>query len=365
MDTAMGRWFDKWIGDRNARGISRTQENTSHYVRHVAPVIGSKHVRSWTREDMRALVLDLDQKVQRGEMAWKTALNVWATAKKMCSDAAESKSEDLRCRPDDIAAGVRGPDRGDEIGHQWLYPSELLQFVSCEEVPLIWRRCVALAVYLYPRDGELRALQCRDADTEHRVLRVTKAHDWRTKSIKATKGRRNRSVPIEPELVRLLDELKAEGGTEDAALAQMPSHRDMARGLRRWLKRAGVTRHELHEATPTTRPIRFHDLRATGVTWMAVRGDDPLKIQHRAGHEQFETTLRYIRSAEALRERFGVPFPELPDSLFQTHAALETHPLIDPPCDESARNIARGVVNISDFKDSWRGGRDSNPRPPA
>jgi hypothetical protein len=33
---------------------------------------------------------------------------------------------------------------------------------------------------------------------------------------------------------------------------------------------------------------------------MAVRGDDPLKIQHRAGHTDFETTQRYSRMAEWL-----------------------------------------------------------------
>jgi len=312
-----------------------------------------------------APVRDLDAKVQRGDMAWKTALNVWATAKKMCGDAAESKRDDLRCRADDVSAGVRGPDRGDEVGHQWLYPSELLRFASCEEVPLKWRRCVSLAVYLCLRDGELRALQCRDADTEHKALRVTKAFDWRNDCVKATKGRRSRTLPIEPALVRLLNELKDEGGSDDATLVEMPSHRDMSRGLRRWLKRAGVTRHELHERTPTTRPIRFHDLRATGITWMAVRGDDPLKIQHRAGHEQFETTLRYIRSAEALRDGFGEQFPELPKSLFRTQAAPEAHTANGAASDETHAAIARAFLSAQDFKQSWRGGRDSNPRPPA
>jgi hypothetical protein len=45
---------------------------------------------------------------------------------------------------------------------------------------------------------------------------------------------------------------------------------------------------------------------------MVVRGDDPLKIRHRAGHTDFATTQRYIRLAEALREGFGTPFPALP-----------------------------------------------------
>jgi hypothetical protein len=61
--------------------------------------------------------------------------------------------------------------------------------------------------------------------------------------------------------------------------------------------------------------MTFHDLRATGITWCAVRGDDPLKVKQRAGHSTFSTTEGYIREAENLREGFGEVFPSLPPSL--------------------------------------------------
>jgi integrase len=346
-DSPMGRWFTAWVKDREARGLLSKRENTAHYLLHIAPSIGPKHVRDWTKEDLRKLCRDLDAKVQGKTIAWKTAINVWATATKIAGDSCESKNDELRCRTDNPADGVRGPDRGDEVGEQCLYPSEFLKFAQCEAVPLRWRRVVALAVYLYPRDAEIRALQCRDADTEHSSLRITKAIDRRTGEVKATKGRRNRNVTIEPAIAPLLEVIKRELGDDGALVPDMPSERDMARGLRRWLKRAGVDRHELHDRTPTTRPIRFHDLRATGITWMAVRGDDPLKIQHRAGHTDFETTQRYIRMAEALREGFGTPFPTLPPALV-SHAA-----------------IARASLTQRNQKQILRGGRDSNPRPPA
>lgn len=264
----------------------------------------------------------------------------------MAGDAAESKRDELRCRPDNPAVGVRGPDRGAEIGEQCLYPSEFLQFVECEEVPLRWRRIVALAVYLYPRDAELRALQCGDADVEHLSTRITKAIDRRTGALKATKGRRRRNVTMEPNVVPLLEALKDDRDDSDLLVPEMPSERDMARGLRRWLLRAGVNRQELHQRTPTTRPIRFHDLRATGITWMAVRGDDPLKIQYRAGHTDFDTTQRYIRMAEALREGFGEPFPTLPDELI-THAPN-----------------ARALATLQNNNPFLRGGRDSKQTKP-
>jgi len=63
--------------------------------------------------------------------------------------------------------------------------------------------------------------------------------------------------------------------------------------------------------------MTWYDLRATGITWMAIRGDDPLKIMARAGHEDFATTHGYIREAEAVRQGFGDVFPPLPSCLLR------------------------------------------------
>ena len=85
--------------------------------------------------------------------------------------------------------------------------------------------------------------------------------------------------------------------------------------LRRHLRLAGVTRAELFTDDETRIPLTFHDLRATGITWRAVRGDDPLKIQRDAGHRDLATTQRYIREASVYGDGFGAVFPELPASL--------------------------------------------------
>ena len=352
-----GPWFKAWIAERVARGYTSTRENESHYRLHVGPSTDWVHVNEWTKETLRKLSRDLDAKVRAGEMSWKMAQNIWGTATKMCDDAAESKLDTIKCRDDNPALGVRGPDRGAELGLQFLYPSEFVQFVSCSEVPLRWRRLVAVAIYLYPRDSELRALECRDVDTEHLVVKITKALDRERTGTKATKGKRVRPVPVEPQLVALLEALKAEAGDSGRLFGEMPSERDMARGLRRWLWKAGVRRHELHHDTETTRKLRFHDLRSSGVTWMAVRGDDGLKIQQRAGHREFSTTQKYIRLAEMLAAGFGKVFPPLPSELFELRDSGEG--LIRSP--ESSLPFG----SIESDSGIQRGGRDSNPRPPA
>ena len=74
-------------------------------------------------------------------------------------------------------------------------------------------------------------------------------------------------------------------------------------------------------------------MRATGITWMAVRGDDPLRIKQRAGHRSFSTTEGYIREAENLREGFGIPFPPLPPDVlggFATETGSATAELNKP-----------------------------------
>ena len=78
----------------------------------------------------------------------------------------------------------------------------------------------------------------------------------------------------------------------------------MAHTLRRWLWKANVRRPELHERGSSTRkPITGHDLRATGLTWMAVRGDDPLKIKQRAGHAAFSRHQSRFGHPRGVRRR--------------------------------------------------------------
>jgi hypothetical protein len=132
---AMTKWLDAWNKDRVARGLTSARDNVGHFNQHIGPSTGWAHVRDWTKDTLRKLSRDLDSKVQAAEISWKTAVNIWSTATKMCDDATESKHDEIKCRDVNPAAGVRGPDRGDEISKQFLYPSEFLSVP--ERVPTI------------------------------------------------------------------------------------------------------------------------------------------------------------------------------------------------------------------------------------
>ena len=349
----MADWYDAWESSRIAKGLTATRDNRTHYTFHIQPAL-PKHVRDWNREDVRALVRSLDAKVQAGTIDWKYAKNVWGTATKMASDSVTSKLDTLVVRTEDPCAGVEGPDLGEARSKQYLWPSEFLRIVGCDDVPIAWRIAVAQAVFLYPRDGEHRVLRFSDVDLEHGVIAITRAWDRRAKAEKSTKTKRTRRFNVEPNLLPLLRALAPEDRT--TVLAKLPSERDMARGLRRWLKRAGVDRVELHTTTATTKAMTWHDLRATGLTWMAVRGDDALKIMQRAGHERFETTQKYVREAEAIRDGFGDVFPPLPASLLDavagtneegTEAVAPSVPLaVDPECLRSVSTVLLTTRNV-------------------
>jgi hypothetical protein len=225
----------------------------------------------------------------------------------------------LKVRADNPAADVAPPDRGDDKQLQWLYPDEFLALISCILVPLVWRRIYALAAYLFVRLGELLVIMWDQVDLIHGVVAVRYAYDEDKKRKKQTKSGNKgiRRFSIEPALMPRLNAMPAELGGQGPVVL-IPDRKHASEILRAHLRLAGVTRPELFQDDETNKNIRFHDLRSTGLTWLALRGDDPLKIQYRAGHQDFEMTQVYIRTAENLRttgEAIGDLFPELPASL--------------------------------------------------
>jgi integrase-like protein len=304
----------RWLTSREGRVASIADER-ARMTKHVEPIIGLHDVKTIDRDGIERLRDDLDRKIVKGDLAWKTAASCWTLVTSMFDDCMNAKARDLRVRQDNPTRDVRAPERGASKAKQFLFPSEFLAFVTCERVPLEWRRAVAIAVYTFTRDGESKVLRWDegDVDLEHGVLHITRSLSRRTGDDKGTKTGESRRFAIEANLLPLLRAMYAEHKGKGTIVRMRELH--AARGLRRWLKVAGVDRPELHKGTPTRKPMTWHDLRATGITWLAIRGDDPLKIMSRAGHASFSTTQIYVREAENLREGFGDVFPALPPGL--------------------------------------------------
>src|SRR5262249_38517589 len=152
-------------------------------------------------------------------------------------------------------------------------------------------------------------------DLDHGIVTIHRTVDDQGR-VDTTKGRAARRVPIEPALVPLLKAMRDAAGGMGRVLPYMPVEKHLAPMLRRDLKRAGLQRADLVTNDATRKWLTFHDLRATGITWRAVRGDEPLRIMQAAGHKDFGTTMGYVRTAELLGGvSFGTPFPELPPAI--------------------------------------------------
>src|SRR5262249_35811638 len=104
-------------------------------------------------------------------------------------------------------------------------------------------------------------------------------------------------------------------------------------------------RAELYADDRTRRPISFHDLRATGITWRVVRGDPGEAIMEQAGRTDFATTRGDIRTARALRASFGGPFPPVSACLLEgfvtgsvTPEGLDGETIRERECEEGESN---------------------------
>jgi len=311
-------WSDRWIAARRVRGLRSVATDEARLSTHILPRIGVMPIAKVTRANLEQLVEHLDGKVRAPikPISWRTASHIWGLVSKMFADACGAKQRDLRVRDDNPAISVHGPDRGVHKAKVYLWPSEFLSLVSCADVPLVWRRAFAITTYLYARAGEVNALSWEDVDLDRRVVHIHRSADRDTGALNPTKTSVARRVPIEPALIPLLEAMREQANEKGRLLAIDETDRKLSRQLQRCLQIAKVKRSELFTTDATRKAVTFHDLRATGITWCAVRGDDPLKIKQRAGHAGFGTTEGYIREAENLQDGFGEVFPALPESLF-------------------------------------------------
>jgi integrase len=253
-------WTKRWLKERETRDLTTVDDDRSRLTKWVYAKLGPKRMTAIVRRDLEVLVEDLDRAVRAHKLEWKTAGNVWGTVRKAFDDACHAKATALRVlegKPNP-AEGVRGPDRGAEKAKVYLLPREFLTLVSCEKVPLRWRRMYALACYTYSRAGELRALDWPDINFDGGFIHIHKSLTEKG-TTKPTKTKETRKIPIEPNLLPLLRAMHAEAkGTaseEPTGRVLTIPQKKAAQELRDHLKRAGVTRADLFADDESRKPL--------------------------------------------------------------------------------------------------------------
>jgi integrase len=318
-------WYGRYIQLCEGLGQTTTTNRTYVWKRWISPRIGPRAMGSITRDDVENIRDALDEAVRAyvqhgkgkgaGRLSHKSAQNVWGCVTAAFAGACKSKRRDLRVLTANPCANVLPPERGSAKTKPYIHPSELGAILACddEKVPRAWKELHAIACFTYMRPGELRVLEWSDVDFDGGVIRIHRAWDYQRGKVKPTKTKETRSIPIEPNLLPLLKAMhdRVEGKGHVVPLMGEVNEDKMAILLRRHVGAAKLKRPALLADTATELRVRFRSWRDTGITWMAIRGDDPLKIMRRAGHRSLSTTQGYITEAENASIAPGDVFPPL------------------------------------------------------
>lgn len=321
----VSEWYERYYEwrERRGRGAESVSDSRGRFRKWIEPQLGTLEMVRVTRDDLERFAELLDEHAAEETIAPKTAVNIWGEVTVGFSFAHRGhnkygKNLALRVLSSDPSGGAAGPDSGTTKQKPFLRPDEIVKLLSCEAVALERRYVYAVAIYTAMRQGEIRGLRVGDVDLE--AMQITVQRQLKSGREKArTKSGKARIVQIEPNLVPLL-RLLIEGKGPQDRLLWVGAHNRCASYLREDLLTAGCTREALHVAKddPQRARMKFHNLRDTCGTHMAVRRDPPQDVQWRLGHATPAMTEAYIANARyEAGANFGEPLPPLPAELLR------------------------------------------------
>jgi integrase len=302
-------WFTRMLPIRAAAiAVKDTPELRTRWKVWVSPLVGKKPLAAISRADLLQIRDALDNARAIGRLQPKTTLNIWSCVCTAFRVACSTKgwARALKVLEVDPTLGIEPPDDGPSRKRQWLYPNEFAKLMNCDAVPAERQYLYMCAAFTGLRPEELVELRWKDVDFAANVIRVSRAFDWKARTIGKPKTEAAiRPVPIEAHLRPLLE---ARMGSPEEFVAPRFDDHHAADGLREDLKTAGVSSLRLFEKTATHLPVDFRCLRDTYATWSRLRRDAPDLIMARLGHEDIKTTFKYTKVAETVSGDVGVPF---------------------------------------------------------
>jgi integrase len=168
---------------------------------------------------------------------------------------------------------------------------------------------VRVAAYAGLRQGELLALRWRDVDFAGSALNVARAMSAGVES--STKSGHTRRVPLADQAASALDRASRR------AHFTSPNDLVFCNALGRPLDDSALRRrYRRAQAAAGVLLLRFHDLRHTFGSLLAMRGVDVVTIQKAMGHSALATTSRYLHArpaseqAQAFTAAFAADTPE-------------------------------------------------------
>jgi len=232
-----------------------------------------------------------------------------------------SKAVEWRVIKDNPMTGVSKPKENDIKEMEVYNEREIANlFEALEGEPLHLRVLVMLAVTTGMRRGEMAGLEWKHVDLEHGTLEIKKTIPKLKDGQPVIKGPKNkksaRKIALPPSVVKELEEYRSEwrkarfqiedkweGGQYEFLFCNLDGKPyDPQRLTKRWIE--FHRRHGL-------KPIRFHDLRHTSVSWMIFKKVHSEAIAKRVGHSNTKMLEIYGHIFESVDKAAAGVFDEI------------------------------------------------------
>ena len=127
------------------------------------------------------------------------------------------------------------------------------------------------------RKSELANLEWDDVDFERKVIKVTAKDGW------SPKGKREREIPMNDELVELLLKMRSEPKRKYVVEKNNAKRYDRALWENFWrlAKKLDIKR------------VNIHTFRHTFASYLIINGVDLVTVKELLGHKDISTTMRY------------------------------------------------------------------------
>ena len=295
-----GKLYERHGDVNKLRPKASAEDDKWRLAKYVYPKLGSKFVADVTEQDVEQVLTEASRigKSSASGRVWRSKFQVYQAMHRLFDLAIRPG----RLRDNSPVTRYMRPSKPRLPLYGYLYPSELVALLHCRDVPVARRVLYVLAVYTGLRKGSLYALTWGGLDFEHGTMTSLKSKTGLPQMFEANacmmkllaawfdyQGRPKSSLPVVTD-IEYKEEREAEALRDDLAAA-------------------GITRAALFERAPNVEPLRFHDLRATFVTWAMREGRGEGWISDRTGHLTPEMRARYARAARTLMRPKVCPLP--------------------------------------------------------
>jgi integrase len=145
-----------------------------------------------------------------------------------------------------------------------------------------WADVYTVAYLTGARSGELYSMKWENVNWDSRLLVIRESYDWKTEKHQPTKGKKDRTVPINLDLLECFLGLRGKYGEYILPRIQDWKNGKAAQIIRQFQKAIKI------------RPTKFHGIRGTFITNLLLQGVPVIKVQAMVGHDDLKTTLMYV-----------------------------------------------------------------------